>query len=180
MDRSISDESPLFELRARVDVSAAPEDVYAVVSDLPRSGEWSSECLGGEWVSGAPATVGAVFRGENLRDESVVAWAPVVRGKWITQAEVVAADPGLTFRWAMRDTSGNRQQSVWGFDIEPTEGGCTLTHHFRMDRATEGIRGIVAEMDEQEKRRFFSEWGAKVEADVTATLERVRAVIDKG
>ncbi|WP_328316226.1 SRPBCC family protein [Streptomyces sp. NBC_00388] len=180
MDRSISDESPLFELRARVDVSAAPDDVYAIVSDLPRSGEWSPECLGGEWASGAPSSVGAVFRGENLREESVVSWAPVVRGKWTTHSEVVAAEPGLTFRWAMRDTAGRRQQSVWGFDIEPTEGGCTLTHHFRMDKATEGIRGIVAGMDEQERRRFFIEWGAKVEGDLAATLQRVKAVVDKG
>ncbi|WP_406141789.1 SRPBCC family protein [Streptomyces sp. NBC_01089] len=176
----MSEESPLFELRTHVKVSAAPDDVYAVVSDLPRSGEWSSECLGGEWISGEPATVGAVFSGENLRDEKVVAWAPVVRGKWTTQSEIVAAEPGHTFRWAMRDTSGNRQESVWGFDIEPADGGCTLTHHFRMDKATEGIRGIVAEMDEQQKRRFFTEWGAKVESDMTATLSRVKAVIDKG
>src|SRR5438094_139272 len=107
------EKAPLFQSRADVHVSATPDEVYAVISDLPRSGEWSPECTGGEWVSGEPATVGAVFRGHNYRPEDVVAWAPVVRGNWSTEAEVVAAEPGRTFRWAMRDSSGAKQESVW-------------------------------------------------------------------
>ena len=103
----------LFQCRAAVYISAAPDDVYAVVSDLPRSREWSPECLGGTWISGVPGTVGAVFRGENKRAEDVVAWAPVVRGTWTTEAEVVAAEPGRTFGWAMRTTAGRKQESVW-------------------------------------------------------------------
>ncbi|MFF8829508.1 SRPBCC family protein [Streptomyces sp. NPDC015131] len=175
-----NDSIPLFRSRAEIPLSATAGDVYAVVSDLPRSGEWSPECVGGSWISGEPATVGAVFRGENFREEDVVAWAPVVRGKWITESEVVAAEPGRTFQWAMRDKAGRKQQSVWGFDIEPAPGGCVLVHHFRMDAPTEGIRGITAEMDDTEKERFFTEWGAKVQGDLAATLDRVRAVIAQG
>ena len=79
MTQSSVENAPLFRARAEVFVSASPGEVYAVVSDLPRSGEWSPECTGGQWVSGEPATVGAVFRGETNRSEDVVAWAPVVR-----------------------------------------------------------------------------------------------------
>ena len=173
-----ADPAPLFDLRADARVAATPDQVYAVVTDLRRSGEWSPECLGGEWVSGEPATVGAVFRGQNLRQEDVVAWAPVVRGTWTTHAEVVAAEPGRTFRWAMRDSTGRAQESVWGFDIEPIDGGCRLTHHFRMGRPTEGIREITGEMDDEEKRRFFAEWSDKVGQDLAATVQRIKAVIE--
>lgn len=171
--------APLFDARAQIALSAAPHAVYAVISDLPRSGEWSPECLGGSWVCGEPATVGAVFRGENLRHESVVSWAPVVRGKWTTESEIVAAEPGRTFRWAMRDTAGRKQRSVWGFDLAPAGEGSVLIHHFRMDAPTEGIRGITAGMDQADKDRFFAEWGAKVAGDLAVTLERVKAVVDK-
>lgn len=169
----------LFEVRVSVPVAAPPADVYAVVSDLPRSGEWSAECQGGTWVHGAPAAVGSVFLGVNHRAEDVVSWAPVVRGEWRTEAEVVAAEPGRRFSWSMRDSSGRRQDSVWTYDVEPAGDGSVLVHHFRMGDPTEGIRGITAGMDDADKQRFFSEWGKKLEGDMTATLDRVKAVIER-
>lgn len=168
----------LFQVRAGIDVAASPEVVYAVVSDLPRSGEWSTECRGGSWVSGTPGAVGAVFRGVNVRAEDVVGWAPVVRGEWTTEAEVVAAEPGRRFSWSMRDSKGDKQDSVWTYEVEPTDTGSLLVHHFRMGAPTEGIKGITADMDDVEKRRFFSEWGKKLEGDLADTLDRVRAVIE--
>jgi hypothetical protein len=169
---------PLFQARAQAHVSASPSEIYAVISDLGRSGEWSPECTGGQWVLGTPGTVGAVFRGENVRSRDVVAWAPVVRGGWTTESEVVAAEPGRAFRWAMRDKAGNRQQSVWSFEIEPATDGALLTHHFRMDAATEGIRGITGDMSQAERERFFVEWGDKVAGDLATTVRRIKAVIE--
>lgn len=171
---------PLFQVRVETRVARTPDEVFAVVSDLGRSGEWSAECRGGEWVEGRPAEVGAVFRGENYRALDVVAWAPVVRGTWTTHAEVVASEPGRTFGWAMRNKAGRAQESVWGFDITPAEGGSVLVHHFRMGRPTEGILDIVKDMDDTERARFFEEWGAKLEKDMTATIGRIRDVIEKG
>ncbi|WBB60971.1 SRPBCC family protein [Streptomyces sp. WMMC500] len=175
----------LFDVRAEVRIAAPPDEVYATVSDLPRCGAWSEECNGGEWISGAPATVGAVFRGENHRSPDVVAWAPVVRGDWTTEAEVVAAVPGRRFGWAMRDRAGRRQQSLWTYEIEaaPPDGeqpaGSLLVHHFWMGRATEGIRGITAAMSEAEKKEFFSAWAAKLETEMAATVRRLKGVIEK-
>ncbi|MFJ7270593.1 SRPBCC family protein [Streptomyces sp. NPDC099050] len=172
-------QTPLFGSRAQIHVRATPAEVYAVVSDLARSGEWSPECLGGEWASGAPGAVGSVFRGENQRSEDVVSWAPVVRGKWTTYAEVVEAEAGRTFQWAMHNSSGVKQDSLWGFSIEAEGAGSLLTHHFRMGTATEGIVGITAEMDADAKQKFFAEWGEKVAGDLAETLERVKPVIEK-
>jgi hypothetical protein len=153
--------------------------VYTLISDLPRSGEWSTECQGGTWVAGEPAAVGAVFRGDNIRSADVVAWAPVARGRWSTHCEVVAAEPGRTFRWAMHDSTGRCQESVWGFDIEVAPEGSRLVHHFRMGRPTEGIRSITAEMDDQARKRFFTEWSDKLQHDLESTLQRIKAVIEQ-
>jgi len=178
MSESVVDKSPLFELRADIQVAAAPQEIYAVFSDLPRSAEWSPECQGGEWISGEPATVGAVFRGENLRSEEVVGWAPLVRGVWHTEARVVAAEPGSTFRWMMLSHANEDQESVWGFDVEPSEDGSLLTHHFRMGKATAGIHKIVADLSEADRVKFIDEWTAKLESDLAATLKRIKDVVE--
>jgi hypothetical protein len=170
---------PLFRVRTDVWISATPEDVYAVVSDLTRGAEWSVECVGGTWVSGEPATVGAVFRGDNRRGTEVVSWAPVVRGEWTTDSEIIGAEPGRVFSWAIRNKAGQAQDSVWTFELAPADDGCVLTHHFRMGEPTEGILGITAGMSTEEKQRFFAEWAAKLEKDIAATLGRIKNVIEK-
>lgn len=171
---------PLFELSAQTRVSAPPDVLYGVVSDLECSVEWSPECVGGEWVAGVPGTVGAVFRGENVRSPEVVAWAPVVRGTWFTESEVVVAEPGRIFGWSMRTRAGEKQDSTWIYEILPTaDGGSELIHRFRMGEPTEGIRGITAEMDSAERERFFREWGEKISADLLVTVERIRRVVER-
>lgn len=175
---SVRTPPPLFDIAVESPVARAPEFVYSVVSDLPRCHEWSEECTGGEWTHGEPGAVGSVFRGHNFRDPDVVPWAPVVRGAWTTTAEVVAAEPARRFAWAMRTEAGRAQESVWGFTLHPAAGGTVLTHHFRMGVPTEGIQGITAGMTDDEKKKFFEEWGDKVRADMAATVGRLRNVIE--
>ena len=179
MTSSVVDRSPLFELRKDQYVAADPQVVYSVVSDLPRSSEWSPECRGGKWIEGVPGTPGAVFRGENLRRDDVVGWAPLVRGTWTTDCRIVAAEPGSTFQWMMLSHVGSNQESIWGFDIAPVAGGSTLTHHFRMGTATAGIQNIVAELDEESRKRFISEWTSKLEDDLAVTLQRLKNILEK-
>ncbi len=169
----------LFRIRSEIHVFASPDEVYDTVSDLPRSREWSAECIGGRWISGTPRAVGSVFRGENVRSADVVAWAPVVRGQWSTEAQVVAAEPGRSFAWAMRDKAGNVQESRWSFDLEPTDYGCLVTHRFHMGTATEGIRGITADMDRSTFDKFIEQWSAKVAGDMQATLVRIKKVVEE-
>ncbi|MGI5341743.1 SRPBCC family protein [Streptomyces sp. CA-181903] len=171
--------APLFEISTGVLVPAPPEAVYAAVSDLPGCHRWSAECVGGEWEGGPAGAVGTVFAGRNRRAADVVAWAPVVRGEWTTRAEVVVAEPGRRFAWAMLDSAGRVQDSVWGYTLAPAPGGATrLTHHFRMGAPTEGIRGITAGMDEADRKRFFTEWGAKLERDMAATAARLKRALE--
>ncbi|MFJ6692990.1 SRPBCC family protein [Streptomyces sp. NPDC091294] len=170
-----------FLVRSQIFVAASPETVYETVSDLSRSGEWSTECQGGTWVRGEPSTVGAVFEGRNVRGTEPVPWAPVIRGEWTTKAEVVEAVPGKVFRWVILTEAGARQESTWSFEIEPAEGGSLLIHHYRLGRLTEGLAKIFrAGLDEAGRDRFVKEWNAKLAADVQRTVERVKAVVEQG
>jgi hypothetical protein len=168
-----------FRARAEIDIAAPPEEVYDMVSALDRSGEWSPECTGGQWVKGKPRTVGAIFRGDNVRSTDVVAWAPVIRGNWSTESEVVAAEPGRLFQWNVLTSARGRQESVWSFEIEPTAHGCRLTHHYWLGELTEGLAKIFARLGEDGRRRFVTDWNAKLGDDVQTTVRRIKVAIEK-
>ncbi|MEU7530705.1 SRPBCC family protein [Saccharothrix sp. NPDC042600] len=169
----------IFRVRAGIVIEAAPEDIFHYVSDLSRSGEWSPECLGGTWRVGGPDRVGSVFEGRNHRAADVVGWAPVVRGTWTTEAEVVEVDPPRRFAWAMRDSAGRRQDSVWSFEVRPVPDGGELVHAFRMGRPTEGIRKIVSGLSPEQAEAFFRDWSVKLAGDLRTTLANIREVLGK-
>ena len=97
-------------------ITASPERVYELVSDLPRMGEWSPENTGGKWIKGATrAAVGAKFKGTNAKG--------IMR--WSTIATVTAADPGREFAFDV--TATGFAVAGWGFSLDAVEGGTKVT-----------------------------------------------------
>ena len=103
-----------------VDVAAGPDEVWALVSDLPRMGRFSPENIGGHWVDGAggPAP-GVRFRGTNRNGAR----------QWTTTVTVVACEPGRRLTFDVRTSFGVRV-SRWSYEITPTAAGCRLTEHW--------------------------------------------------
>lgn len=100
------------EVALEVDATAAL--VWQLVSDVTRTGEWSPENLGGEWLSGTPRAVGARFRGRNRRG----------RATWSTTCEVVESEPGHVFAFAVGPPE--RPDAVWRYALSPLPDGRTL------------------------------------------------------
>jgi uncharacterized protein YndB with AHSA1/START domain len=176
---SVLDSRPLFDLAAEVHIAASPHTVYNVVSKMERHAEWSSELRAGEWISGNPGEPGSIFRGENFRGDDVVTWAPLIRGVWHTKSEIVTTDPGRVFRWKIHSKTGEPQELVWSFEMEPHETGCTLAQRFRMGYVSPGIHDITKDMDEEEKKKFISDWHVKMRRDIKATLEKIKSIVEK-
>lgn len=172
--------SSIFDVSVTTTIEAAPATVYDYVTDLPRSGDWSPECTGGQWIYGDPPKVGAVFRGSNHRSAHTVAWAPVVRGEWITESEVVVAQPPTRFSWAMRDRSGRIQESIWSFWIDDAPRGSVLRHEFTMGSLTEGMREILARLSPDEQNHFIEQWRDKLEADMSSAVAAIKRNIEGG
>ena len=100
-------------------IAATPEQVYSLVSDLPRMGEWSPENTGGKWIKGATGpAVGATFQGTNALGKK----------KWKTISKVTAATPGKEFAFDV--TAAGMKVAGWGFSIAAAEGGATVTHYW--------------------------------------------------
>jgi hypothetical protein len=104
-------------LSRSVDVDAAPDVVWSLVSDLPRMGELSPENTGGSWRRGATGpAVGARFRGANRRS-----WR-----RWSTDVQVVECEPGRRFAFDVR--SLGLPVARWSYDVTARNGrGCTVT-----------------------------------------------------
>jgi len=98
------------------EIGAPAEQVWAMVSDLTRMGEWSPENEGATWLRGASGPrPGARFRGVNRNGKK----------KWKTVGRIVGADPGrlLTFRI----TAAGFKVAEWRYELESTATGCRVT-----------------------------------------------------
>ena len=93
-------------------VAASPEELYDLVSDVTRTGEWSPVCVACWWDEGAGPTVGSWFTGRNVTPERT----------WETRSLVAVADRGREFAWLV---SGRLVR--WGFTFTPVDGGTELT-----------------------------------------------------
>ncbi len=107
-------------------MAVAPDELYAMVSDVTRMGEWSPICKACWWDEGQGPEVGAWFTGRNELPERT----------WETRSQVVAADPGRKFAWEVNDG-----WVYWGYTFEPEGDGTRLTESWEfLAKGIEGFR----------------------------------------
>ena len=107
-----------------VHMDASPTDVWALVSDVTRIGEFSPETFEAEWLDGATGPeVGARFRGHVKRNgRGPIYWSP---------CEVVECEPERAFAFAVG--SASRPLNTWRYELAPAEGGGTdVTESFEL------------------------------------------------
>ncbi len=104
-------------------IAAPPTTLYAMVSDLPRMGEWSPTCSGCRWDDEArAATVGVWFTGSNSSGGR----------QWDTRSEVTAADPGERFEFVV---GGAVEGWVrWSYSFVPDPAGTEVTETWQILR----------------------------------------------
>ena len=110
----------------RVDtvIDASAESLYAMVSDLPRIGEWSPECEGVTW-DGEVSTpvVGTTFMGQN-------AVGPGRRIRYKRHGRVLVADAGREFEFITDE--GGRESTVWRYQFQREGSGTRVTESYEV------------------------------------------------
>jgi hypothetical protein len=141
------------------DIAAPAEKVWALVSDLPRMGEWSPENTGGTWDDGATGPgVGATLTGTNKNGFR----------RWSTKATVVACEPGQVFEIAI--TSGKSPISNWRYEFERTAEGCRVTESW------EDHRGLFIKLT----GRVLGDHGPEhAKTEMAATLANLAGAAEK-
>jgi hypothetical protein len=109
---------------ASVVVETDPANVYELVADLPRMGEWSPECERVDWMNGATeAAEGAEFVGHNRG-------GPFKRFRWSRHGRVLAADPAREL--AFITDEGGRESTLWRYRFEPVADGTRVTESYEV------------------------------------------------
>ena len=155
----MADEDP-YALSDSIDVAASPVEVWDVVSDVTRTGEWSPICVRCAWDEGEGPSVGAHFTGFNVKPDR----------EWQTRNEVVAAERGRVFAW---EVAGGLVR--WGYEMAPHGGGTRLTETWEFRPVG---REAFRERYGDDADREIAIRLADARSGIPATLAAVKAVIE--
>lgn len=154
---------------ASVTVDATPQQVYDVVSDITRTGEWSQVCRSAEWVDAARTGEGAQFLGHN--DDGTK--------QWTTTSTVVTALPGEEFVWEV-----GQGYVRWGYAMREVAGGegggagparTELTHTWEVLPA---LHGFYADKYGDQAQEVLARRTESAHASIPRTLESIRTIVE--
>jgi hypothetical protein len=143
-------------------VNAPVEAVYALVSDVTRTGEWSDTCRACEWEDPSHRGLGARFTGHNETEAR----------RWSTTSTVVTAAPGREFTWEV-----GQGYVRWGYLLHEREGGTEVTHTWEF---TEAGQQFFEEKYGQDAPAEVAQRTAAAREDMPRTLAAIREIAERG
>lgn len=145
---------------ASVVINAPIDAVWALVSNVTRTGEWSVECRGAEWLHGATTAVpGAKFRGKNRRNAT----------RWSRTCEVLEVDAPHRFGWRTLPTRLLPDSTRWEFELSTQDNGTKLTERMHVLKIPAAYDRLFAIVLPQHRDRT---------SDLAADLERIKQQIE--
>jgi len=102
-------------------IAAPAADVWKLVSDPTRTGEWSPENTGAKWRGDASGpALGAQFRGSNKNGKF----------RWQTTCTITECVENEAFSFDVK--TGPIPIAAWGYQLEETDGGTLVSEHWTM------------------------------------------------
>lgn len=141
-------------------IAASPEQVYDLVTDIARTGEWSPICQACWWVEDGGPQQGAWFRGRN----------EIPGRTWETESLVVAAEPGREFAWLVGGAFAR-----WGYTMRPVDGGTELTESWEF--RSEGFARFRELYGERAQEQIEARTTAAHEG-IPATLAALKRILE--
>lgn len=145
--------APLLE--EAIEITASPQRVWELVSDLPRMAQWSPTVTSMKVYGDEPIGLGTRTSNRNQDGELV----------WQTHAEVVRFEPPTEIAFRVEEN-----WVIWSFSMAPSEAGTTLVQR---RSAPDGISEISLELT-----NAFMGGVAKYQdglrVSMRATLERIK------
>ena len=145
-----------------ITVARSPEDLYDMVSDVTRMGEWSPVCKACWWDDGDSLRVGAWFTGRNELPERV----------WETRSQVVAAERGREFAFVV---GGSLVR--WSYAFTPVDGGTQVTESWEF--LPDGIARFQARFGEDAQAQIANRTEA-AHTGIPITLAAIKESAESG
>ena len=145
------------------EIAATPDEVYELVADITRMGEWSPECVRCSWTKGATGPeVGARFKASNKGGRGPA---------WFNTPTVTVADPGREF--AFNRSGPGIGSYTWRYVMEPLEGGTRVTESFDAEKPLGPVMTWMTE-----KWTGSSDRDADLHEGMVTTLARIKAAAE--
>ena len=147
-----------------IHIDASPDDVYAIVSDVTRTPEFSPEILSCTWLDGATGpAVGARFKAINKVPH---------RPSWPNKPVVTVVEPGRTFAFSRTEKFAGTV--VWTYRFEPDGQGTKVTESYEVTEKLSAIGWfIIGVLFNRKDRRTDLRNGMQ------QTLERLRVTAEQ-
>lgn len=158
-------DTPTVEVTERL--ACSPEQAWALVTDIELPTRADGELQRVEWLDGADGiAVGARFRGHNANPQM---------GEWHTECEILEVEDGRRWVWCVGPADA--PMAIWGFEVEPGEGGVVVQQWAKLGTGPSPIVEFVAQHPERESAivaHRMSVWRAGMTANL-ALLAQVAA-----
>jgi hypothetical protein len=142
-------------------VERSAEDLYDMISDVTRMGEWSPICKECWWEEGGGPRAGAWFIGRNVLPER----------EWKTRSEVVVADRGREFAFQVGGSFVR-----WGYRFTEVPGGTEITESW--DFLPDGA-AFFAERFGDDAQAQIDDREEKARRGIPATLAAIKRAAEQ-
>ncbi len=145
-------------------IGAAPETVYALITDIDKMADFSPELVSSRWLDGATGpAVGARFEAVNQLPSS---------RPWKNRPVVVTFDPPREF--AISRTEPFAGTVVWRYQLQPVEGGTRLVESYEVTRPVTRVGWFIIE-------QLFHGWDRRsaLRAGMNQTLNRLKEAAER-
>jgi uncharacterized protein YndB with AHSA1/START domain len=152
-----------FGNESRIEIAAPPEKVWAVVSDVTRTPEWSPVCHSVDWLPPSHGVeIGARFRGHNkLR---MFRWS----------RECVIDEAAAPRAFAFHTEIDGEESTRWRYTVESTsDGGSVLTETYRAVGVPRWV-WLIRKLGGAKQSDKDTRW------NISTSLERIKHLVERG
>lgn len=152
---------------AQSEISALPQRVWELVTDITLMPRFSPELQRVEWAGGADGpSLGARFSGVNRN--------PAI-GEWTTMSTVIEFEPPRVFGWAVGDPQN--PAATWRFDIEPAPAGSVVRYTAQIGPGRSGLT-VLVDREPARAAEIVARRLADLSAAMSATLAGIAAIAE--
>lgn len=147
-------------LEATIDIDATPDQVWKVVSDLKRMGEWSPQCklmkvFGGDVRRGTTTL--------NINRKGLLVWP--------TRSKVIEFEPNKKIAFRVLDN-----KTIWSYSLTPNGTGTSVVEKREAPSGTTAISSFLVKNVLGGSDQFDIE----LVDGMNKTLQRIKAETEKG
>ncbi|HWJ83685.1 MAG TPA: SRPBCC family protein [Nocardioides sp.] len=152
-------------LEDTIEIDASPDQVWLLVTDIPRMAQWSPQVVRSR-VKGGAVRLGATF--SNLNRQGIKVWP--------TSGEVVRLTPPAGSEAGEFAFRIKENRTIWSFRLEPTAaGGTRVTERRETPQGISAVSLGLTKVALGGQQKFTAE----LRAGIRSTLERIKAEAEK-